>query len=80
MKADNFHIHHQLLKKNFSVRKTVLIIYIVDVLFAATSILYVVGDRKLGYIIYGILFILVIIFVLTTNVVFDKTFRKKKIK
>lgn len=71
-KADKFHIHHQLLNRNFSQTATVLIIYFIDLLFAFASILYVLQDRKLGYIIYGILTLIVLIFILKTNVVFDK--------
>ncbi len=71
-KADKFHIHHQFLNRNFSQTATVLIIYLIDLLFAFASILYVLQDRKLGYIIYGILTFIVLIFILKTNVVFDK--------
>ncbi|HPF83153.1 MAG TPA: MraY family glycosyltransferase, partial [Bacilli bacterium] len=68
---DKFHIHHQLLKRNFSQRTTVLIIYFVDILFALASIVYFLRDRVLGYFIYGFLLLIVLIFVLKTNVVFD---------
>lgn len=69
---DKFHIHHQLLKRNFSQKATVLIIYFVDILFALASIVYFLKDRTLGYIIYGILLVIVILFVVKTNVVVDK--------
>lgn len=70
-KGDSYHIHHQLLHKNLSVRQTVLIIYFVDALFATSSIVYVLKDRYLGYVIYGILLALVVVFVINTNVVYD---------
>lgn len=70
-KADKFHIHHQLLNRNFSQRATVLIIYFINLLFAFASIVYVLKDQLLGYIIYGILLIIIIVFVAKTNVVFD---------
>ena len=70
-KADRFHIHHQLLNKKFTVKQTVLIIYFVDILFAIASIIYVLKDRYLGYIIYGILLSIVIIFVMNTSVIYD---------
>ena len=38
-KADKFHIHHQLLNRNFSPTTTVLIIYVIDLLFAAASVI-----------------------------------------
>ena len=69
--GDKFHIHHQLLNRNLSVKATVLIIYAVDALFALASIIYVLKDRYLGYIVYGILLAIVIVFVLNTNVVYD---------
>ncbi len=77
-KGDKFHIHHQLLNRHLSQRTTVLIIYGFDLLFAFASIIYVINDKNLGYIIYSALLIVVIIFVAKTNVVFDQeTFQKK---
>ena len=75
--ADRFHIHHQLLNRNLSQRTTVIIIYIMDLLFAFASIVYVLKDRYLGYITYGILLVIVLIFVAKTNVVFDTDTKKK---
>ena len=71
-KADKFHIHHQLLNRNFSQTATVLIIYLIDLLFAFASILYVLKDRTLGYIVYGVLTVIVFIFIIKTNVIIDK--------
>lgn len=79
-KPDRFHIHHQLLNRNFSQSETVLIIYFINIIFAAASIIYVLKDRILGYIIYGILFILVTFFVTMTNVVVDQKQVKSKLK
>ena len=78
--GDRFHIHHQLLNRNFSQRATVLIIYGIDILFALTSIIYVLKDQILGYIMYGILLIIVITLVAKTNIVFDSEDIKKKLK
>lgn len=66
---DKNHLHHQFLKKNFSQRKTVLIIYAIDILFAIASIVYVLGDFEQGVMIYIILFILVLIFILKTDII-----------
>ena len=71
-KADKFHIHHQLLNRNFSQTTTVLIIYFIDLLFALASILYVLKDRTLGYIVYGILTVIVLLFIIKTNVIIDR--------
>lgn len=82
-KPDKFHIHHQLLNRNFSQRTTVLIIYAVNLLFSFASIVYVLKDRVLGYIIYSILLVMVVLFVAKTNVILDdeqkdKLFKVKK--
>lgn len=68
---DKFHIHHQLLRRNLSQRATVLIIYGIDLLFAAASIIYFLKDKILGYIIYGILLLIVILFAVKTDVVVE---------
>ena len=77
-KPDKSHLHHQLLNKNFSHRTTVLIIYGIDILFAFASIIYALHDQKLGYIIYAILTILVIIFILKTDIIVDQAAFHKK--
>ena len=71
--ADKKHLHHQLLGMNFSQRTTVLIIYGINLLFAAASILYTIKDPVLGKIIYIIIFIIVLWFVLHTTIISDKT-------
>lgn len=73
---DKSHLHHQLLKLNFSVRKSVLIIYLIDILFAVISITYVFGDSRYGIFFYILLFIIVIIFIFKTDIISDK---KRKI-
>ena len=82
-KADREHLHHQLLGITSSQLKTVLIIYAIDILFAAASICYVLVDRTIGQIIYIIIFIIFLWFILHTTIISDKspTFTKKmKIK
>ena len=78
--GDKFHLHHQFLNRNFTTKQTVLIIYVIDALFAFASILYFLNDKEIGYIIYSILLILVVIFVLKTNIVFDRELIKQKFK
>lgn len=70
-KPDKMHIHHQLLKRNLSQKATVLIIYLATSLFAAASIVYVLKDAKLGYILYGILLFCVLIFAFKTDVIYS---------
>lgn len=74
---DKFHIHHQFLKKNISQKNTVLIIYGINILFATASIVYVLKDALLGYIIYGILLVIVVTFVAKTDVVFDRSKKER---
>jgi UDP-GlcNAc:undecaprenyl-phosphate GlcNAc-1-phosphate transferase len=81
--ADQLHIHHQFLARGFSQKQTVLIIYIITLLFAGASIVYVIKGVTVGFIVYGFITLLVLIFVTRTNVVFDhkaKGKRKEKIK
>lgn len=73
---DKCHLHHQLLKLNFSIRKSVLIIYLIDILFAIASIIYVIGDSRHGIIIYILLFIIVIVLIWKTDIIRDKKDRK----
>lgn len=69
---DKKHLHHQLMKMNFSQRKTVLIIYAVDILFALASIIYVLENRIFGYIIYSIIFLIVLIYIVKITKMGDK--------
>ena len=73
---DKNHLHHQFLKKNFSHKKTVLIIYLFDALFAIASIVYVLGDSKIGMIIYGVIFVVVLIIILKTDIIFERSKNK----
>lgn len=77
---DKYHIHHQLLKRNLTQRQTVIAIYIINILFASASIVYVLKDPNLGYIIYGILLAIVLIFIITTDVVYDTSKLRNKVK
>ena len=76
--ADKQHLHHQLLGMNFSQTATVLIIYAVDVLFAAASILYTLYASRLWQFVYIIIAILVIWFVFHTSIISDKSPKLEK--
>lgn len=75
---DKEHLHHQLLNLNLSHRNTVLVIYFVDILFAIAMLVYMLYDRVIGVIIYSMLFILVLIFVMKTNIIIDHSKKKQK--
>jgi len=77
-KPDKLHIQHQLLNMKFSHRSTVLVIYLMNILFAIASIIYVIQDRYLGIYIYSFLLIVVVWFITHTTVVVDKDYMKKK--
>lgn len=71
--ADKQHLHHQLLGMNFSQTTTVLIIYAINILFAAAAIFFTIIDPKIGQILFIIIFIIVMWFVLHTTIISDKT-------
>lgn len=70
--ADKSHFHHQLLKMNFSTKVSLLIIYFIECLFSAVSILYALGDTTYAGIIYTGLIIVFVFIVLTTDILFPK--------
>ena len=79
-KADKEHFHHQILKRTGNQVKTVLIIYVIQILFSLASIVYVLRNPKLGQIIYVILLVIIVWVVATTNIVFDRNKIRDKIK
>lgn len=78
--ADKEHIHHQLLKMKFSQRTTVIIIYIINILFASVSIFYVLGDNKIAMAIYIGLMLVLLFIVLKTDILFEHKKKNKKIE
>lgn len=70
--ADRCHFHHQLLGMNFSHRTTVIIIYFINILFALTSIFYVLRDPLAAKVIYIVLTVIVVWFVCYTNIITEK--------
>ena len=70
--ADKEHLHHQLLRMTSSQKKTVLIIYVLDGLFAIASILVTMGYVLIGEILYILLAIFLIWLVNNTNIITDK--------
>jgi len=71
-KADKEHFHHQILKMAGNQTKTVLIIYLIQILFSIASIVYVLRNPKLGQIIYIIILAIILWLILSTNIVFDR--------
>lgn len=75
---DKEHLHHQLLRMTSSPTKTVLIIYFINAIFSAISILFVLGDNKQAIAIYLVVMIFFIFLVLKTNILFEHNKLKKK--
>ena len=75
--ADRQHLHHQLLKGTKSIRKSVLIMYGINILFATVSIFYTLGDKKISMLLYMLLLILFLILVLKTDILFDHSDNNK---
>ena len=69
---DKNHLHHRLLRFSMSVRKTVLIIYFIDILFAIASLIYVTNNRVSGIIIYVVILILVLLLLYKVNNIYKK--------
>ena len=76
--SDRQHLHHQLLKMNFSHRTTVLIIYYINILFAFASIIYFLRDSTIGIYIYMTLLVIVLWFVVTTNIIVNRKKSRNK--
>ena len=69
--ADKEHFHHQLLKMKYSPTKSILIIYAIDIAFAAVSIFYILGDNQIAIAIYVVLMILLLFVILKTDILFE---------
>lgn len=77
---DKCHFHHQFLKRNMSVKATVLIIYLITALFSTASVIWLLVSQLIGYIIYGTLMLVLIIFVFRTDILFEHKEKDKKAK
>lgn len=75
---DKQHLHHQLLSLNLSHRNVVLVIYGLDILFASAMLIYILYNRVVGVVIYAILFIIVLLFVMKTNIIIDHNKKSKR--
>lgn len=67
---DKEHLHHQLLKVSKSSKKTVLIIYGIDILCALISILYALGFNKVAIVLYLVLFGIILFTIYKTDILF----------
>lgn len=73
---DKEHFHHQLLKLRFSPKVSILIIYLISMIFSSISILYVLGNNKESIVLYLLVMLLLIFVILKTDILYDH--KKKK--
>lgn len=78
--ADANHIHHQLLKMGLAKKKSILVIYAVDMVFSITSIFYAFGYRKEMVISYVFITFIVLFLIFKTDILFDREKLKKGVK
>ena len=77
--ADNEHFHHQLLRMTSSQTKTILIIYLINIVFSAISIFYCLGDNEIAIGLYIIVMIFFLFLVLKTDILYEhKSVKKRK--
>ena len=74
---DKEHFHHQLLKLTSSPTKTILIIYLINIIFSVISILYVLGDNEQAIAMYVVMMIFFLYLVLKTNILYEHKNKKK---
>jgi UDP-GlcNAc:undecaprenyl-phosphate GlcNAc-1-phosphate transferase len=60
MEADRGHVHHRLLAKGFTQRQTVLILYIVSILFGAAAIFFSDSEPLEGSLVIGAVSIIIV--------------------
>jgi len=78
-KADKEHFHHQLLKLKFSPRVSIIIIYLISLIFSVISILFAIGDNMDAMILYLLVMVLVVFVILKTDILIDHS-KKRKVK
>lgn len=78
--ADGEHLHHQLLKMGLGTRKSILVIYAVDILFSITSIFYAFGYRREMIVSYVVIIFIVLFLIFKTDILFDRSKLKKGVK
>jgi len=79
-KPDKEHVHFQLLNKTASVKKTVIIIYLINILFSAVSVLYAIGKNDIAIYMYIGLMVIVVIFIFKTDILYKHNEKKKIIR
>ncbi|MBQ3142404.1 MAG: undecaprenyl/decaprenyl-phosphate alpha-N-acetylglucosaminyl 1-phosphate transferase [Bacilli bacterium] len=76
--ADANHIHHQLLKMGLAKRKSILVIYGIDLIFSVTSIFYALGYRNEMIVSYVFIIFFVLFLIFKTDILFERKEKKEK--
>jgi UDP-GlcNAc:undecaprenyl-phosphate GlcNAc-1-phosphate transferase len=77
---DKEHFHHQLLKLKLSIKKSILIIYLISIVFSSVAVCYVIGYTKIAIIIYVFLMILLLFVILKTDILYCHKHKEKSNK
>ena len=77
---DKEHFHHQLLKLKFSTRTSIIIIYMINILFSVVSIFYVIGDTQQAITLYLLLMLALLFVILKTDILYNHKKKKDKEK
>ena len=75
---DKEHFHHQLLKLKFSPKVSIIIIYLINIIFSSISIIYVIGDNREAIILYLLVLLLLIFVILKTDILYEHKKKKEK--
>ena len=75
--ADKEHLHHQLLKK-FDKKRTLLMIYLMSLIFSVTTIFYTLGHKVELIVCYVIILFIVLYLILKTDIIFERSKEVKK--
>ena len=75
---DKEHFHHQLLKLRFTPAMSVLVIYLINILFSSVSIFYTMGHVKEAMIVYLFLMLLLLFMILKTDILYDHKKKEKR--
>ena len=74
---DKEHFHHQLLKLKFSPRVSIIIVYMINIMFSIVSIFYVIGHTEEAIVVYLILMLLLLFLILKTDILYSHKHNSK---
>jgi len=75
---DKEHFHHQLLKLKFSPKVSIILIYLINILFSSVSIFYAIGNTREAIVLYLILMLALLFLILKTDILYKHKNKKEK--